>query len=84
MLEFMAGIVCGTAVGILLAPAPGASTRSRLAQAVRDPEELAREAVANVREKAGNMGARIGQEAAEKAVDRVVPDKLRSSPQRTG
>lgn len=84
MLKFIAGVLCGTAVGMLFAPAPGASTRRRLAQAVRDPEELARETVANVREKAGNMGARIGQEAAEKAVDRVVPDRLRSSPQRTG
>ena len=84
MLKLIAGILCGTAVGILLAPAPGARTRRRLAQAVRDPEELARETVAGVRERAGNMGARLGQDAAEKAVDRVVPEKLRSSPQRTG
>lgn len=84
MLKFIAGTLCGAAVGILLAPAPGASTRRRLAQAVRDPEELARETLSNVREKAGDMGARIGQQAAEKAVDRVIPERLRSSPQRTG
>lgn len=84
MLKFIAGILCGTAAGILFAPAPGVRTRRRLAEAVRDPEELAREAVNDVREKAGNMGARLGQEAAEKAVDRVVPERLRSSPQRTG
>lgn len=84
MLKFIAGVLCGTAVGMLLAPAPGANTRRRLVQAVRDPEELARETVANVREKAGDMGARMGQQAAEKAVDRVLPERLRSSPQRTG
>lgn len=84
MLKFITGVLCGTAVGMLLAPAPGASTRRRLAQAVRDPEELARETIANVREKAGDIGARMGQQAAEKAVDQVVPDRLRSSPQRTG
>ncbi|HET9183568.1 MAG TPA: YtxH domain-containing protein [Candidatus Angelobacter sp.] len=84
MLKFIGGMLCGAAVGMLIAPAPGERTRRRLAQAVRDPEELAREAVSNVREKAGEMGANAGRQAAEKAVDRVVPERLRSSPERAG
>jgi len=84
MFKFIAGILCGTAAGILLAPAPGARTRRRLTEAIRDPEELARETISNARDKAGEMGANLGRQAAEKAVDRVVPDNLRSSPQRTG
>ncbi len=84
MLRLMAGMLCGAAVGILIAPAPGSWTRRRLMQAARDPEELGREAVANIREKAGEMGANVGRETAQKAVDRVVPERLSSQPRRTG
>jgi gas vesicle protein len=84
MLKLMAGMLCGTAIGILIAPAPGSQTRRRLIQAARNPEELGREAVANIREKAGEMGANLGRQAAEKAVDRVAPEKLSSQPRRTG
>ena len=83
MLKLMAGILFGTAVGLLIAPAAGSETRRRLMQAARDPEELGREAVANIREKAGEMGANLGRQAAEKAVERVVPEKLNTPPRRT-
>jgi len=84
MLKLMAGILCGAAVGILIAPAEGSRTRRRLMQAVRNPEELGREAVANIRERAGELGANVGRETAQKAVDRLVPEKLSSQPRRTG
>jgi gas vesicle protein len=84
MLKLMAGILCGAAVGVLIAPAPGSRTRRRLMQAARHPEELGREAVANIREKAGEIGGNVGRQAAQKAVDRVVPEKLSSQPRRTG
>jgi gas vesicle protein len=80
----MAGMLCGAAIGVLIAPAPGSETRRRLMQAVRDPEELGREAVANIRDKAGEMGANLGRQAAEKAVERMVPEKLSSPPRRSG
>jgi gas vesicle protein len=84
MLKLMAGILCGAAVGVLIAPAPGSRTRQRLMQAARDPEQLGREAVANLRDKAGDMGANAGRQAAQKAVDRVVPERLSSQPRHTG
>jgi len=84
MLKLMAGILCGAAVGILIAPAEGSRTRRRLMQAVRNPEELGREAVANIRERAGELGANVARETAQKAVDRLVPEKLSSQPRRTG
>ena len=84
MLKFIAGLVCGAGVGLLIAPASGEDTRRRLAQAARNPEELAREAVTNIREKAGDMGADLGREAAQKAVDQVVPEKLNPEQRRSG
>lgn len=84
MLKFIAGLVCGAGVGLLIAPASGEDTRRRLAQAVRDPEELARETVTNIREKAGDMGADLGRQAAQKAVDQVMPEKLNPEQRRSG
>jgi gas vesicle protein len=84
MLRFIAGLVCGAGVGLLIAPASGEHTRKRLLQAARDPEQLARETVTNIREKAGDMGADLGRQAAEKAVDQVMPEKLNPSRQRSG
>ncbi|HST78906.1 MAG TPA: YtxH domain-containing protein [Verrucomicrobiae bacterium] len=84
MLKFIAGLVCGAGVGLLIAPASGEDTRRRLAQAARNPEELAREAVTNIREKAGDMGADLGREAAQKAVDQVMPEKLNPEQRRSG
>lgn len=84
MLKFIAGLVCGAGVGLLIAPASGERTRRRLVQAVREPEELARETVTNIREKAGDMGADLGRQAAQKAVDQVVPEKLNPEQRRSG
>lgn len=84
MLRFIAGLVCGAGVGLLIAPASGESTRRRLLEAARDPEQMAREAVSNIREKAGEMGADLGRQAAQKAVDRVMPEKLNPEQRRSG
>lgn len=84
MLKFIAGLVCGAGVGLLIAPASGEQTRRRLAQAARNPEQLAREAVSNIREKAGDMGADLGRQAAQKAVDQVMPEKLNPEQRRSG
>jgi gas vesicle protein len=84
MLRFIAGLVCGAGVGLLIAPASGESTRRRLLQAARDPEQVAREAVTNIREKAGEMGADLGRQAAQKAVDQVMPEKLNPEQRRSG
>lgn len=76
MLKFVIGILCGVGAGLLLAPAAGSETREQLMQRIKDPASLARDKVAELREKAGEMGANLGREAAEKAVDKVVPDNL--------
>jgi len=76
MMKFLIGIVCGIGAGLLLAPAAGSETRKQLMERVKDPASLAREKVEQLREKAGEMGANVGREAAQKAVDKIVPDNL--------
>ncbi len=76
MFKFIAGILCGVGVGLLIAPDSGQETRRQLLRAVREPEQIARETVTNIREKAGDMGANMGREAAQKALDRVIPEKF--------
>jgi hypothetical protein len=84
MLKFLAGLVCGAGVGLLIAPTSGENIRRRLAQAARDPEQLARDTVTNIREKAGDMGANLGRQAAQKAVDQMAPEKFNQPHQRSG
>lgn len=84
MLKFVAGIVCGVGVGFLIAPVSGEEARRRLQRVVQDPEQIARDAVTNIRDKAGEMGANMGRQAAEKAVDRVVPERFSSGERRSG
>ena len=84
MLKLMAGILCGVGVGLLIAPEPGEQTRRRLMRVVQEPEETAREAVGNIRERAGEVGANLGRQAAEKAFDRVTPEKLSPRGRRSG
>jgi len=84
MLKFIAGLACGAGVGLLIAPASGESTRRRLVQAARDPEQVAREAVSNIRDKAGDMGADLGRQAAQKAVDQMLPEKHNPEQRRSG
>jgi gas vesicle protein len=83
MLRFITGILCGVGLGLLIAPDSGDETRRQLLRAVREPEQIAREAVTNIREKAGDMGANMGREAAQKAVDRVIPERFNSGERRS-
>lgn len=76
MLKFLAGVGCGIGVGLLIAPKPGAETRAQLTRLATQPRDVAREKVADVRQKISEFGANVGRQAAEKVMDRVTPDAL--------
>jgi gas vesicle protein len=76
MLKFLAGVCCGFGIGLLLAPAPGIEIREQLMEVARDPAAAARKQVSNVREKVSQMGANLGRQVAESALDKVIPEKL--------
>ena len=84
MLKFVTGMLCGVGIGLLIAPESGERTRRRLKRVVEEPEQIAREAMTSVREKAGDMGANLGRQAAQKAFDRVVPEKFSPGERRSG
>lgn len=74
-MKFVIGLAIGVALGTVFAPAPGEETRHWLKQkagdASRFPKKKLREAADATREKAGEMGARVGRQAAESAVQAV-------------
>ena len=74
-MKFVLGLGIGVAFGIVFAPASGAESRQWLRQkaseASRIPKRKLHQAAEITREKAGNMGARIGRQAAESAVQAV-------------
>jgi gas vesicle protein len=76
MLKFLIGIGCGVGLGLLIAPAPGEETRRQLLELAKNPREVARRKVQEVREDIAQMGANLGRQVAEKAVDKVVPEGL--------
>ena len=80
MLKFLIGIGCGSALGLLIAPAAGEKTRKQLLQIARNPREAARRKVHDVREEIAQMGADLGRQVAEKAVDNVIPEGLNKEP----
>jgi gas vesicle protein len=76
MLKFVAGIGAGIGIGLMIAPAAGRDTRRQLMDVAKDPTGAVRDQVEQVRQKAGNIGANLGRQAAQQAVDKVIPDKL--------
>jgi gas vesicle protein len=76
MLRFLAGIGCGMAVGVLIAPRPGDETRAQLRRVATQPREVAREKVAEARQKVSDIGANLGRQAAQKVMDSIVPENL--------
>lgn len=82
MLKFFGGLLCGVGIGLLVAPAEGEETRRQLMRAVQDPNAVARERLQDVRDKVGEMGANVGRQAAQQAVDKVTPDALKTPRER--
>jgi len=76
MLKFLIGIGCGVGAGLLIAPAPGEEIRRQLLELAKNPREAARRKVQEVREDIAQMGANLGRQVAEKAVDKVIPEGL--------
>jgi gas vesicle protein len=76
MLKFLAGIGTGIGIGLIIAPAAGRETRRQLLDAAKDPTGAVRDQVQQARQKAGDIGANLGRQAAQQAVDKVIPEKL--------
>lgn len=76
MLKFLIGIGCGVGLGLLIAPAAGEETREQLLDIAKRPGDAARQKVQQVREDVAQMGANLGRQVAEKAVDKVIPEGL--------
>lgn len=77
-MRFLLGLGIGVAIGLLYAPASGEETRSQLfakAQGLSDwPERKVEELAEAGKEKAGELGARVGRQAAEAAVQSAIED----------
>jgi gas vesicle protein len=71
-MKFLIGFSIGIVLGLIYAPAPGSETREELKNKAKDLAKVPREQAAHLaragREKAGDIGARIGRNAAEAAV----------------
>jgi len=78
--NFLVGLAIGIVLGLLSAPAPGRETRIRLLRRARElghlPERKAEQFAQVAKEKAGELGSRIGRQAAEAAVEAVRDDVL--------
>jgi gas vesicle protein len=84
-MKFVLGFAIGVALGIVFAPAPGSETRRELKNKARElsdyPErkinEKVQEAAASAQEKAGDIGSRVGRDAAQAAVKAVTSEVLK-------
>lgn len=87
-MKFVFGFAIGVALGVLYAPAPGEETRRQLFEKARElpdmPQQKAREIAAAAKAKAGDLGAQLGRQAAEAAVEKATPDAVRQPRQKIG
>ena len=74
-MRFLLGFGIGVVLGMVFAPAAGQETRRKLRERAAELAQLPQEKVAHAanvaKEKAGELGARIGRQAAEAAVETV-------------
>lgn len=76
-MKFLLGFGIGLGLALLFAPASGEETRRQLADRVRVVARQKTERAAEAaRQKAGEVGSRIGREAAEAAVEKLTDDVL--------
>ena len=72
-MKFILGLGIGIVLGLLCAPASGQQTRQQLLDTARELPELparkAAEMAENAKAKAGELGAKLGRQAAEAAVE---------------
>lgn len=77
-MRFFCGFGIGIALGLLYAPASGKTSRNRLVHKIQElshlPEQKVAELAEEGKEKAGELGARVGRQAAEAAVQAVADD----------
>ncbi len=64
-MNFLFGLVVGSAIGLLIAPAPGVETRREL---LEKAEELKERGLEKGREQAGDVGREVGERLFDKAV----------------
>ena len=79
-MRFLLGLLTGVILGMIFAPAPGSKTREQLAERAREWSEVPAQKAAEIaeagKEKAGDLGARIGRQAAEAAVEAATQQVL--------
>jgi len=84
-MKFVLGFAVGVALGLVFAPAPGTETRRDLKNKVRELshyperriEEKVQQAAASAEQKAGDIGSRVGRDAAQAAVKAVASEVLK-------
>jgi gas vesicle protein len=78
--RFLLGFGVGVGLGMIFAPASGSETRARLREKAENLADLPRKKAAQIadisKEKAGELGAQIGRQTAESAVDAVKENVL--------
>ncbi len=77
-MRFILGVLIGTAVGLVFAPAPAEQTRERIYRRAHEyaevPQQKAADLIEQNKDKIGDIGARVAREAAEAAVEGVTKE----------